>query len=74
VVQLAFSSSHRIHIHTIASEGQNDTVQRINQNIISIRSLAEKTTEGTEVIRVAESNLENVAGNLQQIIARFKTD
>ncbi len=56
-----------------ASEEQNDAAQRINQNILSIRSLAEKTTQGTENIREAETNLENVAGNLQQIIARFKT-
>ncbi len=56
-----------------ASEGQNAAAQRINQNILSIRELAEKTTQGTENIRVAESNLENVAGNLQQIISRFRT-
>ncbi len=56
-----------------ASEEQNGAAQRINQNILSIQTLAEKTTQGTESIRVAETNLENVAGNLQQIIARFKT-
>ncbi len=56
-----------------ASETQNQSAQKINQNILSIRSLAEKTTEGTENIRIAESNLEKVAGNLQQIITHFKT-
>ncbi len=56
-----------------ASEEQNQTAQRINQNILSIGSLAEKTTQGTEDIRVAEANLEKVATNLQQIIAHFKT-
>ena len=56
-----------------ASEEQNHAAQRINDNIHSIRSLAEKTTQGTEDIRVAESNLEKVAGNLQGIIAHFKT-
>jgi len=56
-----------------ASENQNKSAQMINQNILSIRNLAEKTTEGTENIRVAESNLETVAGNLQQIIEHFKT-
>jgi len=56
-----------------ASEAQNQSAQQINKNILSIRSLAEKTTEGTENIRAAETNLETVAGNLQQIIEHFKT-
>ena len=56
-----------------ASAEQNNIVQRINQNILSISSLAEKTTEGTENIRVAESNLDKAANGLQQIIAHFKT-
>ncbi len=56
-----------------ASEEQNQSAQKINQNILSIRTLAEKTTEGTENIRLAETNLEKVAGNLQQIITHFKT-
>jgi len=56
-----------------ASKEQNDAAQRINQNILSIRTLAETTTQGTENIRVAENNLENIAGNLQKIIDHFKT-
>ena len=56
-----------------ASEEQNDAAQRINENIISIRTLAEKTTQGTDDIRQAESNLEKVAGNLQQVIAHYKS-
>ncbi len=56
-----------------ASQEQNDAAQRINQNILSIRTLAETTTQGTENIRVAETNLENIAGNLQKIIEHFRT-
>ena len=56
-----------------SSQQQSQTANEISQSISAISSLAEKTARGTDELGHAESNLENVADNLNQIISKYKT-
>lgn len=56
-----------------ASEQQSATAEEISSNVMSISRLAERTSQGTEHIKIADNDLKNVSQQLNTIIANFKT-
>ena len=55
-----------------ASEQQSATSDEISRNIASISMLAEKTSQGTEYINSAETEIGAVSSRLNKIISSFK--
>lgn len=56
-----------------ASEQQSSTSEEISRNVISISSLAEKTSQSSQHTSAAESDLNGVTGRLQQIISSLNS-
>ncbi|HEY9050120.1 MAG TPA: methyl-accepting chemotaxis protein [Gammaproteobacteria bacterium] len=55
-----------------ASEQQSATSVEISRNIVSISSLSEQTSQSSEHLKSAETGLNNVTGNINSIIAKFR--
>jgi len=55
-----------------ASEQQSSTSEEISRNVVSISQLAEKTSQGTQHIDSAETEIGAVSSRLNQIISSFK--
>lgn len=57
-----------------ASEEQTAVAEEINRSIISISQVAEETMTGSQQTASASNELMEMAGNMEEIIARFKTE
>ena len=55
-----------------ASEQQSSTSEEISRNVASISQLAEKTSQGTQYIDSAETEISTVSARLNQITSSFK--
>ena len=56
-----------------ASEQQSSTSEEISRNVVSISQLAEKTSQGTQQINSAETEIGAVSSRLNQIVSSFKS-
>ncbi|MGD8783870.1 MAG: methyl-accepting chemotaxis protein, partial [Thioalkalispiraceae bacterium] len=56
-----------------AAEEQSTVTEEINQNIASIRTSAEQTTQGADANRASSDELSKLSAELQQLVAQFKT-
>jgi len=56
----------------IAAEQQTSVAEEINQNIVTIHNISEKTSEGAQKSAQSSSTLSNLAQHLQGLVSQFK--
>jgi methyl-accepting chemotaxis protein len=56
-----------------AAEEQSSVAEEMNRNITSISSLSSQTADGSNQTALASEELARLAGDLQQLVAQFKT-
>ncbi len=66
-------SSEVGHI-TTAAEEQSASLHGITQNIQQVSAIIEKNVDGTQKVATAATGLNTMAGDLQDIVGRFKLD
>jgi methyl-accepting chemotaxis protein len=69
-VQVIDDRNHQI---ATASEEQAQVAREVDRALVSIRNLALESSEGTQQTLVASNELSQLAVNLNQMVARFKT-
>lgn len=55
-----------------AAEQQTAVADEINRNIINITQVAEESTSGSEQTASASNELTNIAGQLLELVQKFK--
>jgi len=56
-----------------AADEQSSVAEEINQNIVNIQTAAEQTSEGALVTSSSTNELENLANELNNVVAQFKS-
>ncbi|MEQ7918996.1 hypothetical protein ABQX22_07350 [Xanthomonas sp. WHRI 1810A] len=59
--------------YATASEEQAHVAREVDRALISIRNLSLQSSEGTQQTLIASNELSQLAVNLNQMVARFKT-
>jgi methyl-accepting chemotaxis protein len=58
----------------ISTDAQNQVAEEINDNVISVKNLSDRTVVGAEHIQNDISDLKSAAGDLTETVSQFKVD
>ena len=64
--------SERNLVIASAAEEQAQVAREVDRNIVNIRDLSMQSTQGANQISASSNELSRLAGDLNQVVARFK--